>query len=497
MNILDKAILYVDPKRGYERLSYREAAQRTSYDSGNNGRRNSGWNVVNATAEQTDSMQRDIIRARARDLERNSDIAESILNAYERNVVGRGFKLQAKIVNKDGNEDDSLNKEIEDLFKEWEKPKNCDLTGQQSFKELCTMAVRRIRVDGAIIFIKNYTEDGIVPFKLQAREIDELDTNLNWRNENNNNRVIGGIELDKYNKPVAYYFKEYTPDGYYTGDTTRIEADRVIYLYKKIRPSQVREMSQLSRTMGRVRDVNEFVEAVSVKERVTACLSAFITKLNGGGGSGLGRGSTAIKDSKSGYEQQTLTPGMIMELQPGEDVKAVNPSSSSSSAKDFIMSQLRLIGAGQGLSYESISRDMSQVNYSSARQGLLEDQKSYREVQDFLVDHFLNEVYEEFLNAAILSNTIKIKDFYKDKTRYLKHVWISSGWGWIDPLKEVKANKEAVDSNIDTLARVCAERGEDWRDVIDQRAKELEYIKELTGSDLEYDESKVKVKTKK
>lgn len=495
MNILDKAILYVNPKLGYERLSYREAARR-SYDSGDNSRRNSGWNVVDGNAEQTDSMQRDIIRARARDLERNSDIAESIIHAYERNVVGRGFKLQAKIVDKDGNEEDSLNKEIEDLFKEWEKPKNCDLTGQQSFKELCTMSVRRIRVDGAIIFIKNYTEDGIVPFKLQAREIDELDTNFNWRNEGNQNRIVGGIELDKYNKPVAYYFKEYTPDGYYTGDTTRVEADRVIYLYKKIRPSQVREVSQLSRTMGRVRDVNEFVEAVSVKERVTACLSAFITKLNAGAGSGLGRG-TATKDNKSGYEQRTLTPGMIMELQPGEDVKAVNPSSSSSSAKDFIMSQLRLIGAGQGLSYESISRDMSQVNYSSARQGLLEDQKSYREVQDFLIEHFLNEVYEEFLNAAILSNSIKIKDFYKNKIRYLKHVWISSGWGWIDPLKEVKANQSAIDSNIDTLARVCAERGEDWRDVIEQRVREQEYIKELTGSDLEDGESKVKVKTKK
>ena len=276
MNFLDKAILYINPKKGYERISYREAAQR-SYDSGSNSRRNSGWNVANSTAEQTDSMQRDIIRARARDLERNSDIAESIINAYERNVVGRGFKLQAKILDKDGNELDSLNKEIEELFREWEKPKNCDITGQQSFKELCTMAVRRIRVDGAIIFIKNYTEDGIVPFKLQAREIDDLDINLNWRSEDSNNRIIGGIELDEYNKPIAYHFKEYTPDGYYTGKTTRIEADRVLYLYKKIRPSQVREISQMARTMGRVRDVNEFVEAVSVKERVTACLSAFIT----------------------------------------------------------------------------------------------------------------------------------------------------------------------------------------------------------------------------
>ena len=482
MNLLDKTIFYINPKLGYQRMAWREAAQR-SYDAGDNGRRNLNWNVVNGTAEQTDSMQRDAIRARARDLERNSDVAEAIINAYERNVVGRGFKLQAKILNKDGKEDEELNKEIEELFKEWQKPKNCDLTAQQSFKELCTMAVRRMKVDGAIIFIKSYTTDGIVPFKLQAKEVDELDTNLNWRNEKNNNRIVGGIELDTNNKPIAYHFKEYTPDGYYTGKTIRVKADRVIYLYKKSRPSQIREMSLLSRTIGRVRDINEFVEAVSVKERVTACLSAFITKVDPGS-STIGRGRVQ-RDTKSGYEQRTLTPGMIMELQPGEDVKAVNPSNTGSSAKDFITSQLRLAGAGQGLSYEAISRDMSQVNYSSARQGLLEDQKTYKEIQDFLIDHFLSEVYEEFLNAAILNKNISIKDFYKNKRKYLKHNWIPAGWGWIDPLKEVKANQSAIESNIDTLARVCAERGEDWREVIEQRVRETEYLKELNRGELD------------
>ena len=88
---------------------------------------------------------------------------------YYKFILPKGCDF-GNTLDENGNEDDSLNKQIEELFKEWEKPKNCDITGQQSFKELCTMAVRRIRVDGAIIFIKNYTEDGIVPFKLQSKE---------------------------------------------------------------------------------------------------------------------------------------------------------------------------------------------------------------------------------------------------------------------------------------------------------------------------------------
>ena len=61
MNFLDKAILYINPKKGYERISYREAAQR-SYDSGSNSRRNSVNNVNNSYAYHTDNVKRDRIR---------------------------------------------------------------------------------------------------------------------------------------------------------------------------------------------------------------------------------------------------------------------------------------------------------------------------------------------------------------------------------------------------------------------------------------------------
>jgi capsid protein len=58
--------------------------------------------AVNGTAEQVDQPQRDIIRARARDLERNSDIAEAIIGPMERNIVGTGIRVQAKVMKKNG-----------------------------------------------------------------------------------------------------------------------------------------------------------------------------------------------------------------------------------------------------------------------------------------------------------------------------------------------------------------------------------------------------------
>lgn len=479
MNWLDKAIGFISPSWGYRRAAWRQAV-RGFYDSGNTDRLNSGWTPVNATAEQTDSPQRDIIRARARDLECNSDIAEAIIGPLERNVVGIGIKVQAKVKKPDGTDDDDLNQQIEDLWNDWCKPRNCDVTGLQSFAEMQRMAIRRLEVDGGIIFIKAYTK-GTVPFSLQAREVDELDTSINSLPGMGRNRVVNGIELGEYGKPIAYWLKKYTPDGYWTGKSERVEEKRIIFLWQKNRPSQIREMSPLAKTVPRVRDVNEFVEAVSVKERILACLSVFITKQTP---AGVGRGVSGGRvDSQSGYQQTTVSPGMIKELQPGESVTAVTPSGQATSAKDFISTQQRLAGSGQGLSYEAVSRDMSQVNYSSARQGLLEDQRTYGMWQQFLVEHFCEEIYTEFVISAVLSGQLNIPDFWQNKKRYLKHAWIPPGWSWIDPLKEVKANESALNTGQDTLARLCAERGEDWRDVLTQRAAEIKLAQEL-GIDL-------------
>nr|WP_201787699.1 phage portal protein [Rummeliibacillus stabekisii] len=124
MNLIDRAAGWISPKWQYERKAWRQASnQIRNYDAGADDRLNASWrNVTTGTAEQTDVMYRDTLRTRARDLERNSDMAESIILAFEKNIVGSGFKLQATT------DDEILNSKIEELFKEWCKARNCDVT---------------------------------------------------------------------------------------------------------------------------------------------------------------------------------------------------------------------------------------------------------------------------------------------------------------------------------------------------------------------------------
>lgn len=467
MNILDSVIGFFSPESGYKRSIYREALKERghAYDAGNFDRLNSSWAGGIMSAEFTDRASRDLIRGRARDLERNSDIMNGVLSAFVRNVIGTGFSLQAKT----GKE--TLNKEIENLFKEWTKAKNCDVTGQQSFTQLLRMAVRRKKVDGGILFKKCYTAGGVVPFKLQALEVDEL--SLSWTTpKTKGNKVAGGIEFDPYNRPVGFWISQYSIDGYDVATPIYYDAKDIIFIYSRSRPSQAREISDLTPTLTRVRDVNEFVTAVSVKERIAACLSVFIRKAIPVTGFGRPAAENARQPQ---YMGRKLAPGMITELNAGDDISVVDPKSGSTDAAAFLKLQQRLIGAGQGLSYEATSRDMSQCNYSSARQAGIEDELTYQEDIELIRDRLLVEVYESFIISAVLSGAVSIPDFWQNKEKYLKHEWIKGAKKWIDPQKEANATATALASGQKTFAQVTAEGGRDWREQIDELAMIQEY----------------------
>ncbi|WP_305117318.1 phage portal protein, partial [Acutalibacter muris] len=201
MNVIDRVVGWFSPQRGFARQAWRDALRH--YDAGDDSRLNQNWRAVNASAEHTDRYSRDTVRARARDLERNSDMLGGVIGAFVRNAVGGGFTLQAETGDTD------LNQQIEKLWTQWCKKRNCDVTGTQSLNQMLRMAVRRKKVDGGMLFVKRYTGDGLLPFKLQAMEVDELDgSTIIARHKGN--RVCGGIEYTPYNKPVGYWFRQYS-----------------------------------------------------------------------------------------------------------------------------------------------------------------------------------------------------------------------------------------------------------------------------------------------
>lgn len=469
MNFIDGLVGLFSPKMAAKRMAWRNAYDELrNYDAGDFGRINSNWRVTNESAEMTDRYSREWVRARARDLERNSDIMNSVLGAYKRNIIGSGFQIQAKT------QSPELNKEIEALWKKWCKARNCDVTGTQSLNQMLRMAVVRKKVDGGVLFVKRYTKEGMIPFSLQMVEVDELDSDQ-IDTTDKDNRIVGGIEYNRYNRPVGYWIRQYEIDGYTIGAAEFVKADDVIFFFSKKRPSQIREMSDMAQTVTRIRDVNEFINAVSVKQRIEACLSVFIKKQLPV--SGIGRSGAGATAERFTYEGKTLAPGMIKELNAGDEVQVVNPSGQSADATSFVKLQQRLVGAGQGLSYETTSRDMSETNYASARQGAVEDEMTFQEEKELIIS-LLDEIYESFIISCWGRGLIKADDFWQNKDNYFSHEWIQPPKKWIDPQKESNAMKTAMNSGVKTYKQICAENGTDWRTQIDDIVEVNDYASE-------------------
>ena len=470
-NWIDNAIAFLSPRAGAQREAWRQSLEEMrSYDAGSRGRLYAGWGAVNQSAEATNRFDRDTVRARARDLERNSDLMTATLSAYRRNVIGYGYVLQSK------NDNAKYNKDIEKLWNEWCKARNCDVTGAQSLNELLRMAVDRKRVDGGILIHKCYTSHGVVPFQLQMIEVDELDS-MQLSPHSEGNHVVGGIELNKQNRPVGYWIRQYDDYGMATIDPVYLDAKDVIYYWEKKRPSQVREMSSMAPTISRIRDANEFMTAVSVKERIQACLSVFIKKQYPTSGLGRTQGVQG-PDGQITYDGKMLTPGMIKEMNPGDEVQVINPTGQSADATSFTRMQQRLIAAGQGLSYEAVSRDVSETNYSSCRFGSVEDDLTYQEEIE-KIKAILDEIYETFVISAYLCGKVKFsKSFWDHKEEYFAHEWIKPPKRWVDPVKESNANRNDLQTMAKSFKAMSAEQGHDWRQVIDDNAEVIRYAEE-------------------
>lgn len=460
-------------KRKADKMALRTAE---AYESIAPWRQSGDWHsILDGSGELTNQAYRDEARRKARHLERNSEIINSIVYALERNIVGKGFNLQVR------SDNDDWNNAVEALWQAWSKPGNCDMTGRYSLNELLNMIVRRKAVDGGILAVISVDLKDKWPLRVQMFEVDELYNIGNIKSAVNDNPIVGGIEVTPYGKPVAYYIKQNSFDSFVEPEPIRVPAERVLFLAEHNRPSEVREMTRFVRTLNKIHDLDEFFEAVSFKQKINAAIAVWITSSSSGTvGNSLVANATAGATGGNTAPGKRIVPGSVNKLAPGEDVRTLVPSGQATELSDYNLAIMRQIAAGQGLSYEMISRDVSQVNYSSARQNLLEDWKVFEQEQKFIIEHFLDRIFEELVNIAVMSGKLVAPaDYYTNPQKYLKHEFIGQGLPWLDPNKEADANKTMLETAQTSLKDIYAKKGKDWEEELRQIEKEKAVLAQI------------------
>lgn len=440
---------------------------RRAFEAGQANRLAKDWSRTENLLNQDLRVYLPALRARSRDLIKNSGFAARFIHMTQTNVVGsEGVQLQMRVTEPDNKgglkADDEANKMIEAAWDEWCRPENCTVHGRYSCIDVQTMAVGAEEGDGEFFLRHIFNAKNRFGYSVQIIDAALLDEQKQQERGPGINRITMGIEQDDYDKPLAYWFKK---RGLYndTFERVRVPAEEIIHFFVPRSVDQARGYPAMTPVMGNLRQLKAYYEAEIVAARMGAAKAGFFT-------SKTGEEYTGKTNEEAGGRSMEVEPGVFEELPEGMDFKPFDPTHPTTAFSDFVKAMKRDFASGVNRGYNAMANDYESVNFSSLRASVLEDRESYKVLQRLLIQQVLGPVFKEWLGMALLKRAIPLPLAKFDK--YNQAIWHGRRWGWVDPLKDIQATQAALESGLTTHSRVLAEAGEDLDETWDELSKE-------------------------
>ena len=459
MNFIDSIIGYVAPQSGLDRVIARKKLER-AYAGATRGRRGQNWESSRLSADAEIAVALPILQDRSRELIRNNAYASRAMQVIQANVIGKG--IQPAIMHKDQAFEDKIKKE----WQQWAGTTACDFDGRHNFYGLQSLCMRAQAESGEVLIRRRWVKvRGKLVLKLQVLESDFLVTEQNSAfvkgKSLNDNRIIQGIEYSKKGHIVAYHvFKEHpynlALDSFWKSSitTVRIPAEDIIHLYRADRPSQSRGVPWLTAVMQRLKDFDDYEQAQLLRQKLAACFMAFVTDLDGD------------PDEKDLEIFSKLEPAAIQFLPAGKQITLSDPPQVNENYADYTRVMLQAVATGIGISYEAMTGNLKDINFSSSRMGWLEFQRNI-EIWRSAINTTLNDKAFDWF-----SDWKSIMGMNMDK---VEKSWTAPRREMIDPAKEVPALVDAVNNGMKTLSEVIRENGK----VPEDHFKELKAEREM------------------
>jgi len=428
-----------------------------SYTAAGGGRRGQSLQTMHHQLHSI-AAARGTLAARARFLAANNPLAASAVEAWVSALVGTGVKGQAKAPAPLRN---TLNLSFENWTDESDADGLSDFYGQQD------LIVRRVVIDGEALAV--FVQDGD-RIRIRILEAEQLDASYT-ATLSNGNVVVQGVEHDSKGRRVAFHIFD-RPAGMELGlarQRSRYPASEVLHVFRRIVPGQVRGVSWFAPVMVRLNDLDGWRDAEMMRQRVASLFVGFVIAPDGT--------AAPLDGEQSGSEiTGPLTPGTLTYLsEPGQDIRFSDPAKIGSETIGFADITEREIAVGLGLPDYLLSGDLSDVNYSSIRAGMVEFRRRVEALQhSMLAFQFLRPVWRRWATLETLSERV-------DATlaEALPVSWITPKQHWVDPSKDVTAEIDAINAGLMSRREAVAARGVDYEALIAEIAADNAYAESL------------------
>lgn len=442
MNGIDRMIALVSPQRALKRVRARAALMH--YDAATVGRRGAAW-VASGSDADAAARKRDRLAYISRDMVRNTPFAARAQQVIANNVVGDGIipKIEA--------DDKDLRKEGLRLIEEHLDTTAIDADGRQNLYGLQRLAMNTIVDSGEVLILREQTvpRPGRIGLQLRLLEPDFLDTSRDGMLPDGN-LIREGIEYDRDGRRVAYHlFDQHPGSDWFRGvgwrsRSSRVEAARVLHIYRQDRPGQMRGVSWFASIALSLQDLGDYQDAQIMRQKIAACFAGFRKVGN------------TMSPGKEPEPLGTLSPGLIQDIGEDEDMIFADPPDVGGQDV-FTRTVLMSVAAGMGITYEALTGDMSNVNFSSGRMGRMEMDRNISGWQwTMVIPQMLQPLGRWLIEEWALA--------HPERARLISNarlMWVPPHRILVDPTREIPALKEAVRAGFASRQGVVRQLGAD------------------------------------
>jgi lambda family phage portal protein len=434
------------------------------------------WNAadyLNANAG-LDASTRQMLRDRSRYESANNGYYGGVIETIAQDVVGSGPRPQVRIP---GDSSREMSRLIERLWTAW-------ASATALAEDLTLMQEACVRDGESFAMMRDnpgLAADGRtrVQVDLQVYEAEQISDPWDF---GLNPLYTDGVRFDEYGNALSYTLLKNHPGGvhaYRSWDTVEIPATQVCHWYKVRRAGQHRGVPWMVAALPLFAQLRRYTLATLSAAELAAMLAGIME-------TDAPPGEQAV--SVEAMDTVAMVRGALLTLPAGWKASQFKPEQPITNYGQFKTEILNEVGRGGNVPLNIVSGNSSGYNYSSAR---LDRQLYYRAIKrerGRMKDRFLDRLFLRWAREAIiaygLAATVPPPELWSWS-------WFWDGFESIDPQKDAQTDAINLENGTTTLAEICAERGQDWEDVIRQRAIEKKLMADLGVSDSSMSQGKV------
>lgn len=446
----------------------------------------------------------DVMHSRTRDGVRNNHSLKRVVEIWQDLVAGCGMQTLADPFEPwidiaslttdelDARLDYAL--ESDELYSEWFADKSqCDAEQRLTGAEMQRMAIRELATVGEVFVIEFFNSTAApdqVPLCYQLVESDQLDRSMHRQRAPGQNKIVAGIELDEWNREVAFYlFDEAQTDALTASTSTRrVEASRCWHLYRPTRPTQHLGATELAACGQPMIDRDKYITS---ELQTAAKIAQLAVAYKSRKGAGASMGILGDSDSVDQYGNQDVRLGsspIAVAIGTDEEIQVIESTRPNGNAREFLEVVDHDAAVGGGVSYYSLRGDYSSSAFSSARAAKLDEDLHFAPIQAWFAANFAVPMRKRFNEISALMGLISNcspREFLANRRRYQRFEAMGPGRELLAPGEESEAAIARLRSSLSTLKIECARRGLHWVRVLRQKAIENR-VSEVLGVLLDF-----------